>query len=462
MAQSKQQNFGTNIPLAEPNWYQSLNSPYYKETHKKWRKQMREYLDEEVEPIVDDWDNAANLNDHDKCYKYLKDLYKSSSQREILASVVGSPWPSKWVDYAGPENFDYFHELITLDEVARMSGGIAWAFSGGLGIGCPPLINFGMPLDQSKCDKVIRECLTGEKIICLGITEPTAGSDVANVKTTAKDCGDHYLVNGEKKWITNGIYSEYFTTLVRTGGAGHQGMSMLLIERGPGVETKKMQCMGVWPSGTSFVTFTDVKVPKTNIIGKVGDGFRQAMFNFNHERWAVAIQAIRQARTCIEESLKFARQRQTFGKFLIEHQVIQHKIGEMGRLVESAQTWLECLTYQMNTMSKDEQNKKLGGHIALLKLHGGKVMEFCAREALQVFGGTGYTRSGKGARVERVYREVRAFAIPAGSEEIMLELASGQFKFVKSAMPDKRQKQITDLKKEVETLKAELKKQAKL
>lgn len=423
---------------------------------------MREFLDEEVEPIIADWDASANRNEHDKCYEYLKNVYRSASERHILASVVGSPWPSKWVDYAGPENFDYFHELITNDELARISGGFAWALSGGLGIGCPPLINFGIPKDQAKADKIIRNCFTGQKVICLAITEPTAGSDVANIKTTAKDCGDHYLVNGEKKWITNGIYADYFTTAVRTGGPGNKGMSMLLIERGPGVETKKMECMGVWPSGTTFVTFTDVKVPKANIIGQEGNGFRQVMYNFNHERWAVATQAIRQARTCIEESIKFARLRQTFGKYLIEHQVIQHKIGEMARWVESCQSWLEFITFQMNTMSKEEQNQKLGGHLALIKLHAGRAMEFCAREALQVFGGTGYTRTGKGLRVERIYREVRAFAIPAGSEEIMLELVSGQFKFVKKAMPNRRDKQIKDLKKEVDNLKAELKKHAKL
>lgn len=341
--------------------------------------------------------------------------------------------------------------------MSRSSGGVVWALQGGLGIGLPPLINFGIPGDREKQDRIIRDCLTGEKLICLCITEPTAGSDVANIRTIAKDCGDHYLVNGEKKWITNGIYADYFTVAVRTGGPGAKGMSMLLVERGPGVETRKMECMGVWPSGTTFVTFTDVKVPKTNIIGIEGDGFRQVMYNFNHERWMLCCQAIRLARVCIEESLKFARQRRTFGKYLIEHQVIQHKIAEMCRLVESAQSWLDNITFQMTTMTKDEQNKKLGGHIALLKVHSSRTVEFCAREALQVFGGTGYTRSGKGARVERIYREVRAFAIPGGSEEIMFNLAAGQLKFVKKRTKDPREQQVTKLKLEVEELKKKLK-----
>merc|ERR1740121_191612 len=206
--------------------------------------------------------------------------------------------------------------------------------------------------------------------------------------------------------------------------------------------------MGVWPSGTTFVTFTDVKVPKTNIIGKLGEGFKQVMFNFNHERWQLLTQNARMARTCVEEALSFARSRKTFGKFLIEHQVIQHKIAQMGRLCEATHAWLESITYQMNTMSKDEQNQRLGGHIALLKVQSSMTAEFCAREALQVFGGAGYTRTGHGEKVERIYREVRAYAIPGGSEEIMLNLASSQLKFITRTAPDPRDALIKKLQQE--------------
>merc|ERR1719191_1659102 len=268
--------------------------------------------------------------------------------------------------------------------------------------------------------------------------------------------GDHYLVNGSKMWITNGIYADYFTVAVRTGPPGslHKGLSMLLIERSmPGVTTQKMDCMGVWTSGTTFITFKDVKVPKENIVGKLNEGFKQIMYNFNHERWLLAAQAARMARTCLEESLRYARLRKTFGKFLIEHQVIQHKIGEMGRLCEATQAWVENITFQMNTMSKEEQNARLGGHIALLKLQSSKAAEFCAREALQVFGGAGYTRNGQGEKVERIYREVRAYAIPGGSEEIMLNLAASQLKFVKKAAPDPRDALIKTLQKENAELK---------
>merc|ERR1719191_1031580 len=167
----------------------------------------------------------------------------------------------------------------------------------------------------------------------------------------------------------------------------------------------------------------------------------------------LAVQAARMARTCVQESLKHARIRKTFGKHLIEHQVIQHKIAEMGRMVEATHAWVENITFQMNTMSKDEQNKRLGGHIALLKLQASKTAEFCAREALQCFGGAGYTRSGQGEKVERIYREVRAFAIPGGSEEIMLNLAAGQLKYVSQVAPDPKDAMIKKLKDEISLLK---------
>merc|ERR1711937_832742 len=143
-----------------------------------------------------------------------------------------------------------------------------------------------------------------------------------------------------------------------------------------------------------------------------------------------------------------ARTRKTFGKHLIEHQVTQHKIAEMGRMCEATHAWLESITYQMNTMSKDEQNRRLGGHIALLKVQTSKTAEFCARESLQVFGGAGYTRTGQGEKVERIYREVRAYAIPGGSEEIMLNLASRQFQLVKIPTPDPKDSLIKALQQE--------------
>merc|ERR1712187_979247 len=194
----------------------------------------------------------------------------------------------------------------------------------------------------------------------------------------------------------------------------------------PGVNTRKMKCSGVWSSGTTYITFEDVKVPVSNLIGKEGKGFQLIMKNFNHERFGLVAMTNSVSRVCMEESLKFASKRKTFGKALIQHDVIRWKLAEMVRMIESTHAWLENVTYQLNTMHKMEATYKLGGVTALLKVQSTKVFEYCAREAAQIYGGLSYTRGGQGEKVERLNREVRAMAVPGGSEEIMLDLGVRQ------------------------------------
>lgn len=297
-----------------------------------------------------------------------------------------------------------------------------WGLAGGLCIGLPPVLKWAQ--DDVRA-RVVPAVLRAEKVICLAITEPTAGSDVANLKTTAVKDGDHYIVNGEKKWITNGIFADYFTVACRTGSQkyGMKGLSLLLLEKTmPGVTTRKMKCSGVWSSGTTYITMEDVKVPASNLIGKENKGFNLIMKNFNHERFAICAMTNRFSRVCMEDSLKFANKRKTFGKPLIQHDVIRWKLAEMARMIEATHAWLESVTYQLHTMQKMEGDLKLGGPTALLKVQCTKVFEYCAREAAQIFGGLSYTRGGQGERVERLNREVRAMAVPGGSEEVMLDL----------------------------------------
>jgi len=222
------------------------------------------------------------------------------------------------------------------------------------------------------------------------------------------------------------VFADFFTIAVRTGGPGMGGISLLLLERGmPGLETRQMKCSGVWTSGTTYITFEDVKVPVENLIGKENQGFKYIMYNFNHERFGIIVQAVRFARVCLEEAFTYAHKRKTFGKKLIDHPVIREKIAQMARRVESSHTWMESIAYQLCVLSREEQFK-LGGPIALMKAQSTQTFEFCAREAAQIFGGLAYTRGGQGEKVERLSREVRAYAIPGGSEEIMLDLAVRQ------------------------------------
>ncbi|KJZ77293.1 hypothetical protein HIM_03614 [Hirsutella minnesotensis 3608] len=421
--------FGHQIPFADPSWYQNYHSPYFNESHAALRAEVREWVESEIEPNVTEWDEAKHVPE---------EIYKEMGRRGYLAGLLGVKYPTEYapatVKSVAPEQWDLFHEMLLTDELSRTgSGGFVWNMIGGFGIGCPPVMKFG---SKALKDRIMPDILKGEKRICLAITEPDAGSDVANLTCEAKlsEDGKHFIVNGEKKWITNGVWCDYFTTAVRTGGPGMNGVSLLLIERGPGVTTRRMDCQGVWSSGTTYITFEDVKVPVGNLLGKQNQGFRVIMTNFNHERIGIIIQSLRFSRCCYEESVKYANKRRTFGKKLIEHPVIRMKLAHMARQIEASYNWLENLVYQCEKMGETEAMLRLGGPIASLKAQSTVTFEFCAREASQIFGGLSYSRGGQGGKVERLYRDVRAYAIPGGSEEIMLDLSMRQSLRVAKAM----------------------------
>jgi len=415
--------FGDLVPYADPNWYQTYHSPYYNETHVALRAEIRQWVEDDLMPNITEWDEAKKVPDS---------VYKTMGERGYLAGLLGlHEWPrhltDRTVKSVDPSRWDQFHELLLTDELSRTgSGGFVWNVIGGFGIGCPPVVKHGK---KELVERILPGILAGDKRICLAITEPDAGSDVANLTCEAKltEDGKHYIVNGEKKWITNGVWSDYFTTAVRTGGEGMNGISVLLIEKDmEGVSTRRMDCQGVWSSGTTYVTFEDVKVPVENLIGKENQGFKVIMTNFNHERIGIVIQSLRFARVCYEEAMKYSHKRKTFGVALIKHPVIRLKLAHMARQIEASHAWLENLIFQAQKMSDYEAMLKLGGAIAGLKAQATTTFEYCAREASQIFGGLSYSRGGQGAKVERLYRDVRAYAIPGGSEEIMLELSIRQ------------------------------------
>ncbi|KAK5064337.1 hypothetical protein LTR84_000170 [Exophiala bonariae] len=413
--------YGSLIPFADPNWYQGYHSPYFNETHAALRAEVREWVETEIEPYVTEWDEGKNVPEK---------IYKQMGERGYLAGLLGVEYPKHLVKNAvksvPADKWDLFHELLITDEISRCgSGGLVWNLIGGYGIGCPPLVKYG---NKKLVERILPDILSGDKRICLAITEPDAGSDVANLTCEAKlsEDGKHYIVNGEKKWITNGIWSDYFTTAVRTGGPGMGGISLLLIERSEGVSTRRMDCQGVWSSGTTYITFEDVKVPVENVLGKPNKGFQVIMTNFNHERIGIIIQCTRFSRVCYEESVKYASKRKTFGKKLIDHPVIRMKLAHMARQIEATSAWLENVVYQCQKMNDTEAMLRLGGAIAGLKAQATTTFEFCTKEAAQIFGGLAYSRGGQGAKVERLYRDTLAYKIPGGSEEIMLDLSIRQ------------------------------------
>ena len=398
--------FGNPLPFCEPYWYQGYHSPYYHAGHREFRAKCRKFVEEEIKPNVDKWiETGYPLSLHERAYEL---------------GIQGIIYPR---EFGGtkPADFDAFYELILADELSRVGGGGVLGQAAINSMALPPILNFGS--DYIK-NLVARDVITGKKQISLAISEPYAGSDVAALRTTAKRVGDHYVVEGTKKWITGGLYADYFTTAVRTGDEGMSGLSLLLIDRhAPGVKIRKMPTQFDNSHNTTFIEFDNVKVPAQNLIGEEGMGFMYIVHNFNHERFVIAAGTVRLSRMCYEEALTYSLSRKTFGKRLADHQLIRFKLAEMVRQIESVQDTLERVAFQY---SKGVPDHRMGGQCALLKVQASKTFEYCAREASQIFGGNSIVKEGRGKLVERMYREVRATAIPGGSEEILLDFAMRQ------------------------------------
>jgi acyl-CoA dehydrogenase len=272
--------------------------------------------------------------------------------------------------------------------------------------------------------------LPGHVRVCIAITEPQAGSDVANIQTRATKSADgkHYILNGEKKWITNGIWSDYASMAVRTGKAGPSGISLLVVplKNHPGVKMRRLQVSGQQAGGTTYIELDDVHVPVENLIGKEGEGMKYIMQNFNHERLLIAMGVTRQARVALSTAVDYAMKREAFGKTLMDQPVVRHRLAKCGADLESLQSWIYEFVYQLNNMTKAEADEKLGGPTAALKAKAGMVFKDCAETAVLVFGGNGYTRTGQGELVEKIYRDVMGARIPGGSEDVMLDLSIRQ------------------------------------
>ncbi|GAA5879772.1 hypothetical protein JCM8547_007574 [Rhodosporidiobolus lusitaniae] len=414
--------FGSTVPWAEPAAYRGLPSPYYKPSHAQLRKAARDWCEEHLMSVPYEWEEETKVVD--------PRVYEQAAKDGIVACLAwGAKIPKQWAKEDGTvfggvkvEDWDGFHDMILIDELHRCGSlGVPQGLFGGLQIGCPPIYTYGSPSLQAR---VLPDIMSGKERVCLAITEPEAGSDVKNLSCEARlsEDGKCYIVNGTKKWITNGVYSNFFTTAVRTSHkpGDHAGISLLLIPNGPGVMRRKMGMSGQHCAGTTFLTFEDVVVPRENLIGEEGKGFKYIMSNFNHERLMIIYVAQRLARVCIEDSLAYAQQRVVFGKPLIESELVRSKFANMARVVESQQAWIESVVYQLSHLSHSSGNRLLGGTTALLKAHASMTLELVAREAVQVLGGIGHTRGGKGERVERIRRDVKGVAIPGGSEEIML------------------------------------------
>ena len=373
-------------------------SPFYGPEHEAFRVTIRRFVEREIEPFATQWDEAG---------EFPRELYAKAAK----VGLIGLGFPA---EYGGVE-CDRFLRIMATQEFARAGSGGVSASLFSHSIGAPPILRRGSAELKAR---VLPHILSGEKISALAITEPSGGSDVANLQTRASREGEYFVVNGSKTFITSGMRADYLTVAVRTGGPGMGGVSLLMIEGDtPGLQRTPLKKMGWWASDTSTLYFENCRVPVANLIGEENTGFRTIMLNFNDERLQMAAGSTAFARVCLEEAITYAKARRTFGKPISEHQVIRHKLVDMAMRIEASQAMLELLTWRL------EQGEDPIAEICMLKNQATTTLAYCASEAVQIFGGAGYMR---GAKVERIYREVKVNAIGGGTEEIMKDLASRQ------------------------------------
>ena len=372
--------------------------PFYRAEHDEWRAALRRWVAREIEPNVDAWERACG---------FPRDLYRKAAEVGLLQ--LGFP------EAYGGVPADIFMQTVSTEELCRPAAGGVYASLMSHAIGAPPIAAHGS--DELK-RRVLSPILAGEKISARAITEPSGGSDVARLQTTARREGDHYVVNGSKAFITSGMRADCYTVAVRTGGDGIAGISLLLIEREtPGFTRTPIEKMGWHASDTATLYFDDARVPAANLIGAENAGFLAIMHNFNGERMGLSTMALATAQAAYDEALAYARERETFGKPLVKHQVIRHKFVEMARQLNAARAYRDAVAWRI------AGGESPVADVCLVKVQATTALEFCAREAAQILGGASYQR---GTKIERIYREVRVLAIGGGSEEVMRDLAARQ------------------------------------
>ena len=370
---------------------------YFSKAHDMVRRSVKEFVDKEVKPCIDDWEEAG---------AFPREIYKKAGDVGILG--IGYP------EELGGTPGDIFFTIAASEELMRSGSGGFVAGLGSLHIALPPILRRGT---EEQKRRFVAPVIAGERIAALAVTEPGGGSDVSNLATTAVRDGDHYIVNGSKTFITSGTRADQITCAVRTGDPGAHGISMLVIESDtPGYSVSTpLKKTGWWASDTAEIFFDDCRVPDANLIGEENQGFYAIMENFQGERLSLAIMAYMTAQMALEEAQAYAKERMAFGKPLTGFQVTRHKLVDMATLVDVAReyTWRVAARIDAGI----DQIKA----VSMAKNFACSVSDRVTHDAVQVFGGYGYMR---GYLVERLYRDNRILSIGGGTTEIMKEIIS--------------------------------------
>jgi acyl-CoA dehydrogenase len=373
----------------------SRPTPPFTDEHEELRASARGFIERELAPHAQRWEEERWFSD---------DVFAALAAQGLL----GLKYPERY----GGQGGDYLHEAVLCEELARVgSGGTAAGIGAHVNIATPPIWKFG---DEQQKQEYLVPAIRGERIGALGITEPGAGSDVASIATRAERVDGGFVVNGEKTYITNGVRAHFIVTAVKTSAdGGHHGISFLIVDRGEGVTSSKLDKLGWYASDTATIAYEDVFVPEQNLLGELNEGFKLIMANFQWERLAMALGAVGAMQLAWERTAAFARERQAFGRPLSGHQVIRHKLADLASSVYACR----CVTY--DALRRFVEGEEPIAEVTMAKLITQRAAFELMDECLQIHGGAGYMHE---YWVERAARDARLGPIGGGSDEIMREI----------------------------------------
>jgi acyl-CoA dehydrogenase len=370
----------------------------YNDDRRALQASTRTFVEREIMPHLQEWEDAGEIP---------RALHQVAAKAGILA--LGFP------EEAGGDGGDLL-DATAMQEAFFEAGGSSGLAAGLFthGIALPHLIANG---SAELIDRYARPTLAGDLIGSLAVTEPNGGSDVAGIITSAVRDGDHYVINGAKTFITSGVRADFVTTAVRTGGPGHSGISLIVVDKGtPGFTVdRSLKKMGWHCSDTAELSYVDVRVPVTNLIGAENSGFYQIAEQFVVERIGLAVHGYGIAGRALQLTAQYCRDRETFGKPLIANQVVRHKLVEMRRLVEVSRS------YTHEVIERHVAGENVIAEACLAKQTAVEACEAVVDSAVQLYGGTGYLH---GTEVERHYRDSRILPIGGGATEVLTDLAA--------------------------------------
>jgi alkylation response protein AidB-like acyl-CoA dehydrogenase len=382
--------------VLKPDFDASSKHFIFDDTHQQLRESIRRFAQKELAPHAEEWEETTFPN---WVFERMGEL-----------GFLGLDKPEEY----GGQGGDYYTSLVLAEEITHSnSGGLAMGVAVHTDMAMPPILAFGT--EEQKQEWVV-PAIAGKKILCLGITEPDAGSDVAGIKTRAVRDGDEYVINGSKTYITNGHRADVIVLVTKTDpDAGYDAFTLFLVPMdAPGViRERKLEKLGMHASDTALLAFSDVRVPASAVLGEVGKGFYHIMWELQGERLIGAAGCVAGAQKCFDRTLAYAQERKAFGRSIGNFQVIRHKFAEMATKIEAARQMVYTTAWRFQN---DEYPVR---EISMAKLYAARIAVEVADECIQIHGGAGYMKE---YGVERVWRDMRLNRIGAGTDEIMLDV----------------------------------------